>query len=604
MSRFITLLVYLCVFPLHAQEVDLRNAECGITARGSYSCDFEYYLRQSAEPQVNRGDPFQIQVGASGGYSIGGSVEDVPYVIGGSSRGSFWALANSEAARTAAVMQFYAPYLPGVYEHNRAEASRVTYRRSDEAFAKSIARLQAMAAEINLAQGKYHSEVVQPAVKAYQANLKKIALRVESTLETVLSVPSQPAEKQPPVDAQPISGVSPSVRSMLSALPTQKTALQKWETLENVWEAGISGAATLLPAADRSEVSRTYGKYFDANGLASDGLVSSETARISHSLGFQLQTTASSKTGIALRHEINRALVAYDSLKDESLRARALGALSLAMGADQAYAAGARDAARELLRKTTVVLDRVLGVVPIASSVNDAAQILWGMAFGCDYTGQPMVTGDYSLRGLGIVLGILPVKAAVQFGSKVVGSLFRSGANWIRKLELSERFAVVLGKDRAAAKEVAEAVGHYAEEVPGVLDRFRPRYSAEAILESLRKNPELKEQIAKELVEIEQLSGPHFFKGSFLKHYFDHVVNQKELSKLGIHTPKAYLQGAQKLISNPAAESVVRPDGRKMHFLKETSEFAITQGDTIITYFIPDERLGYWIQELTKVKNP
>jgi pyocin large subunit-like protein len=88
----------------------------------------------------------------------------------------------------------------------------------------------------------------------------------------------------------------------------------------------------------------------------------------------------------------------------------------------------------------------------------------------------------------------------------------------------------------------------------------------------------------------------------FEKHYFDHVINQKELSKLGIQTPKAYLQGAQKLISNPAVESVVRPDGRKMHFLKETSEFAVTQGDTIITYFIPGDGLDYWVRQLKELK--
>jgi hypothetical protein len=112
--------------------------------------------------------------------------------------------------------------------------------------------------------------------------------------------------------------------------------------------------------------------------------------------------------------------------------------------------------------------------VPVAASVNDALQIVWGMATGYDYAGHPMSAGDYALRGVGIVIGVLPAgQAIVRVGGEVIDRAFVVGSRTIRELGLGRRVAVDLRSAPSAVADVASAVG-------AVLDNFRPQTAREA----------------------------------------------------------------------------------------------------------------------------
>jgi hypothetical protein len=591
--------------PLQAffQGVDLRNAECGATARGSYACDFEYYLHKSVELHPARpSTDYQFAVGAGGSYSIWGEVEGQKYHVGGTGAGSQWDALSRQAGNAAVTLQFYQPFMPGVFESARGEALRPTFNANEALYANYVQKVEKLASALQEGETKYLSEVSAPAIEGYRKSLAQLKAVVESQLDA-LTLPLVAATSNPsPVERSRVPGVATPLSLAIGRAENSPTPIEKWEALEPLWTANQSGATKLLGAADATAAETTYRKYFNAQGLPNENLVSKESAALGHQMGAGLHSLPGTITGTEIRRQLVRGLVAYDSSPAQELRAQSLGGIALAVGADQAVAAGENGSARELLKQSAQILDTVLGFVPIASSVNDATQIVFGMVTGQDYAGNPMTHADFGLRGVGILLGLLPAKAVFQFGKKVLGKVFHSGASTIRRYSLGERVAVNIAKEKELAKEVAEAVGHYADESLDVLERFKPRRNAEHVLDILESEPGLKERIVRELVEIESLPGPAFFKDGFLDHYLRHVVKDKNLRALGVRTPKDYVEAAQKLIRNSAAEHFTRIDGRDIHFLESTGEFAVHQGDQIATYYVvAKDAAAYWQSQLRQV---
>jgi hypothetical protein len=80
-----------------------------------------------------------------------------------------------------------------------------------------------------------------------------------------------------------------------------------------------------------------------------------------------------------------------------------------------------------------------------------------------------MTAGDYALRGVGVVIGLLPAgKAAVRIGGKVLDAAVVGGSRVLHELGLGGAIATHLGSARGAANEVAGAVGV-------VVDGVRPQ---------------------------------------------------------------------------------------------------------------------------------
>jgi hypothetical protein len=129
---------------------------------------------------------------------------------------------------------------------------------------------------------------------------------------------------------------------------------------------------------------------------------------------------------------MNRALAAADSTDSEPKRASAYGGLALTIGADAAYADGNSADGDRLIQDAAASVDLALGFVPVVSSINDAAQIIHGMVTGTDYAGRPMSAADYTLRGVGIVVGLLPVGAAVMVGGELLGRSFIDGCEFLK----------------------------------------------------------------------------------------------------------------------------------------------------------------------------
>ena len=93
-----------------------------------------------------------------------------------------------------------------------------------------------------------------------------------------------------------------------------------------------------------------------------------------------------------------------------------------------------------------------------------------------------------------------------------------------------------------------------------------------------------------------------FAKQSLREAHFDkHILGRGEFDGFGYQNATDYEDGAQRLVSNPNRMYFTRSNGNTIHFLEGTNEFAVTTpGNTIRTYFQPDERLNYFIRELMR----
>jgi hypothetical protein len=80
-----------------------------------------------------------------------------------------------------------------------------------------------------------------------------------------------------------------------------------------------------------------------------------------------------------------------------------------------------------------------------------------------------MAAGDYALRGVGVVIGLLPAsKGIVRIGDKVLDAAFVVGSRVFHELGIGSAIATHLGSARSFASEVAASLGV-------VLDGVRPQ---------------------------------------------------------------------------------------------------------------------------------
>ncbi|MCC7441881.1 MAG: hypothetical protein IT285_09615 [Bdellovibrionales bacterium] len=335
--------------------------------------------------------------------------------------------------------------LPGQYVHARAEANGDRMRkhwiraRNNEASLERTALLQARSRDA------YLTQVLAPALQ--QEHQALAALSVSAAVPSA-TTPDQVAP------AAPFDSLG---RKLETARTEGPTAL--WKELRRLRQA--EEASDAFTEKELNELRALRAKYLGPEGTWASGVLPDPVSSLADGLAERLKTEPHSPEGREIRSRLNQGLaVAADGSSTLHQQQEALGALTLVVGADLAYAEAEPAAGQSLLHAGAEALDLGLGLLPVAGTVNDAAQILHGMATGHDYAGNPMAAGDYALRGFGIVLGLLPGgSAGVKLGGQLVQRSFASGARLIREAELGRRLVAGLGKLKGSVVEIVGGIG-------------------------------------------------------------------------------------------------------------------------------------------------
>lgn len=199
-------------------------------------------------------------------------------------------------------------------------------------------------------------------------------------------------------------------------------------------------------------------QYLGQNGLVNERLIPNQEMRLLvRNMGINSDTKT--EIGRGVRNAINKVLLLTKAdASPETLETMRLS-LAAALGADKADADGRPPIARSLLHVAAVTLDIGLGFVPLASSINDATQIIAGAISGYDYTGNRMKAGDYLLRGIGVAIGFVPAASpALRFGEFVLERSVIAVARAARNLEPYVARAMATSAARILTNEIG-AIG-------------------------------------------------------------------------------------------------------------------------------------------------
>ncbi len=489
--------------------------------------------------------------------------------------------------------------LPGIYSQSLVTQYAARTEGSLQAFERRESQLRDWAARVDGSLETYRREALAPAA----ADLETVGIEDSiASLKNWSETHALPGPEWVPsaAVAAGLRSVSPAVDEALGRAKAAGDAAQFWNQSEDLWRVVQNGEG--LPAEDSDAIQSWYQAHFQPSGLLSKAALGEEAGEIGEKIGVSLRTSPGLWEGQAVRAGLNKSLSAYASARDADRKGEALGAMALLVGADTAFAEGKSNEAVSLVNNAAVLTDLALGFVPVVGAINDAAQILHGIATGRDYAGQQMGQSDYALRGLGVVLGIVPVGAVVKFGGKVLSPLFNSGAKAIRSLGLGERYAKIFGRDRKMVVSVTEAVGHLADEASDISNELiiakRKKtsfaevaawHSANRFTETLEKAIGFEESISISLLAAYKLEGPAFRKGYLVHHFWKHVVDEEFLSQLGVRNFEDYVLGAQKMLKGgPGIKIYRQADGAKLFYNPKTLEVAVEREGKIVTYFGED----------------
>jgi hypothetical protein len=385
-----------------------------------------------------------------GSYSqCGGS----PYLIGTPSIDP-WGIVRSAIA--------IAQHLPGSYSFKRGQFEGEKLDAHLNAVRERVAQIDDVIDEFTEEHDKYFEETVTPSVNKTIATIPGIEQDINDQLipklhDITLTGPPPVTPVGPPTEV-----ASEAFRKYAETIDEAKGhPAEVWDRLEPVWQVAQTRISE-LPESDRRAISEIYQKYFDSNGLLNNEVLPANVGNVAHDLSAVLQTSSQTLEGKLVRYQVNRGLVAATNSTDPDLQLHALGGLALAAGADLAYGTGEEANAQRLIAVASQTLDFALGFIPVVSTINDATQIIYGMVTGRDYTGVPMGAGDYALRGLGVVLGILPAGGqVVKLGETLLGRAFEHGCQLLRRLDLEGRLHSAVKAGRALAADFAEQIGRW-----------------------------------------------------------------------------------------------------------------------------------------------
>jgi hypothetical protein len=230
---------------------------------------------------------------------------------------------------------------------------------------------------------------------------------------------------------------------------------ETWKKLETLWRARNFEPST-LSTYDRDAMSTSYGKHFNEGGVYRG--TQESTLKLASQVASSIASPLASPTGTDVRLAASKSLFAYDNTTGKD-REIAEGSIGLALGADAAYQAGSSADGDRLLRASLGTADLALGFIPVVSSINDATQIVFGIVTGHDYAGRRMTSADFAMRGVGVVVGLLPASAIVRLGGAAISRSFLEGSQIIREMGFGSRVATALKSQRQLAARFATGIG-------------------------------------------------------------------------------------------------------------------------------------------------
>lgn len=247
-----------------------------------------------------------------------------------------------------------------------------------------------------------------------------------------------------------------ALEQALRAAEQNRRASEEW--LRATTDVTEKARGELGQYIDQSEdaIETAQSPAVDASGLISvDGLITSKAKGLRNGLIIQ---SSDDGLGREIRNLINRALKAGDDGASLSEAEQSHMAIAAAQAADQAITDGKPYLAKSLLRVAATTIDLTFSLIPVVSSANDASQAMLGMLTGYDLAGNRMESGDYILRGVGVVLGLMPTGGILRFGSFAVDRTTLFLANAYRKMGFSEYVQFVLPALRVLRNELG-AIG-------------------------------------------------------------------------------------------------------------------------------------------------
>jgi len=392
--------------------------------------------------------------------------------------------------------------VPGAsnFAYQRASQAERTLERHNQALEKRRDQLTQIYRDFNDSRENYLNDTVRPSIESTLQRLPMLQQERDNKLVPMLTTGSGlPAPGTVVLPDLPNSEIaSPALQNRIAEIDALEGRVPEvWQRLEPLWITQQL-RLTELNSPDRRSLQEQYDKYFDAQGILRSGFAPAAMQPVMDSISSSLRTSSNSVTGRQIRQELNRGIMA-SGLSTEDQQQTAIGATSLLLAADAAYADGKEETGTFLFKNGAEAVDFMLGFIPIVSSVNDATQILYGLASGHDYTGRPMEASDYAWRSVSLVLGLLPVgSTVVRIAGKRVDSAFEAGAKLIRKFNLGAKFQTATELGRAHVKDFVHAIGEmFPWQVIGSSD---PEVLAGKITEIVLRQ--------EQILELEQLGQP------------------------------------------------------------------------------------------------
>jgi hypothetical protein len=328
-------------------------------------------------------------------------------------------------------------HLPGQYTFTRAQVQGTILEQNRQALQGHAGDLQGISGDLVKARESYVTTTITPAVRASTNSLSNWQSQVTQQFGPNLKKIAHlkfPAPEKPPF-APSIS--TDQISRELRSIDGRKTFSEKWEGLDRIYRVK-SFRLQDVPSGDRSSVIAAYDRYFDGNGVYKGN---SASQSLCTGASLSLKSSPDSDVGLRVRDQVNKALVGYKTSQTNDAKAESAGALSFALAGDAAVSAGLKEQGTQYLNASAATLDLALGFIPIAASINDAYQIIHGIATGVDYAGRPMSAADYGLRAVGVVIGLLPAGAVLRVGEHVLDTSFLFGARLLRSSGAGAKFA-------------------------------------------------------------------------------------------------------------------------------------------------------------------
>ena len=368
-----------------------------------------------------------------------------------------WSIGDSNSWEDGRAIVAALRSLPGTYSARRGEQNGQILDAFLSGLRNQIADLSKVVKDFETAASRYRTGQLSQAASQTRQTLVSIAQDASSILPRINSELVPTTTMRPPIAELG----SRALNERIAEIDNATKPLDRWGAIDSLGKLAQYRLSELSPP-DRAAVLTAVNEHFHPTGIVNETIVGPALEKSAKNIGAQLQTPIGTTVGLQIRREINRGLVGLAASSDPKAAASAATGVGLALAADSAMQQGNSEDARSLLQLAASSTDLGLSMVPIVGSFNDAAQFVFGMATGYDYTGHKMTSADFALRSLGIALGLFPLGAGgFRIGTAVVSRELISGANILRETSVGKFVATLSGQAQLLSVHLTESIGEW-----------------------------------------------------------------------------------------------------------------------------------------------